>query len=160
MGKDIIITWPDQWNAILGNFILTGLHAACMHTCQDWLPQNWNYLMIVLDAHINRMFCNHHMTGVNALSPECVPPFKIVCSMVVTQAFFHAFLEERGGIFLRYIEFFLPNPWVFLGFAWVFRDLHEVFFLEICWVLQKLIDFLVKLLGFFLCLISILHQKT
>ena len=67
--------------------------------------------------------------------------------------FFHGFLEGWGGIFLRYIEFFLPNPWVFLGFAWVFWDLLE-FFLEICWVLQKLIDFFGKIVRFivFWCL--------
>ena len=58
----------------------------------------------------------------------------------ILQAFFHAFLEDRVGIFLRYIEFFLPNPWVFLGLAWVF--------LEICWVLQKLIDFFGKIVRF------------
>ena len=31
MGKEIRITWPDQSNATLNNFILTGVHAECMH---------------------------------------------------------------------------------------------------------------------------------
>ena len=35
MGKEIRITWLDQSNATLNNFILTGPHAACMHTCQN-----------------------------------------------------------------------------------------------------------------------------
>ena len=32
MGKKIKITWPDQSNATLNNFILTGVHAACMQS--------------------------------------------------------------------------------------------------------------------------------
>ena len=35
MGKEIRITWPDQSNATLNNFILTGVHAACMHCMQS-----------------------------------------------------------------------------------------------------------------------------
>ena len=42
MGIEIRITWPDQSNAILSKLILTCVYAACMHTCQDWVPQNWN----------------------------------------------------------------------------------------------------------------------
>ena len=70
MGKEIIITWPDQSNAILSNFILTGLHAACMHAACihvkiDYLRTEM-ILMNGLDAHIIRMFCNHHFTGLHA----------------------------------------------------------------------------------------------
>ena len=88
MGKEIIITWPDQSNAILSNFILTGLHAACcMHTCQYWLPQNWNdfdkcswcthctHHQNVLQSPLDRSACIF-----SSWSPECVPPVKIVCS--------------------------------------------------------------------------------
>ena len=32
MGKEIRITWPDQSNATLNSFILTGVHAECMHS--------------------------------------------------------------------------------------------------------------------------------
>ena len=32
MGKEFRITWLDQSNATLNNFILTGVHAACMHS--------------------------------------------------------------------------------------------------------------------------------
>ena len=31
MGKEIRITWQDQSNAAPNNFILTGVHAECMH---------------------------------------------------------------------------------------------------------------------------------
>ena len=72
MGKEIRITWPDQSNAILSNFILTGLHAACIHAACTIVKIEYirteMILMSVLDAHtahIIRMFCNHHLTGVH-----------------------------------------------------------------------------------------------
>ena len=73
MGKNIRITWPDQSNAILSNFILTGLHAACIHAACTHVKIEYirteMILMSVLDAHtahIIRMFCNHHLTGLHA----------------------------------------------------------------------------------------------
>ena len=73
MGKEIRITWPDQSNAILSNFILTGLHAACIHAACTHVKIEYirteMILMSVLDAHtahIIRMFCNHHLTGLHA----------------------------------------------------------------------------------------------
>ena len=55
MGKEIIITWPDQSNAILSHFISTGLHAACIHVKIDYLRTEM-ILMSVLDAHT----AHHH----------------------------------------------------------------------------------------------------
>ena len=70
MGKEIRIIWTDQSNAILSNFILTGLHAACMyaacrHVKIDYLSTEM-ILMRVLNAHIIKVFCNHHLTGLHA----------------------------------------------------------------------------------------------
>ena len=43
------------------------MHACCMHTCQDWVSQNWIDMMSVHDAQIIRVFFNHHLTGLHAI---------------------------------------------------------------------------------------------
>ena len=43
------------------------LHAFCMHTCQDWVSQNWIDMMSVHDAQIIRVFFNHHLTCLHAI---------------------------------------------------------------------------------------------
>ena len=63
------------------------MHPCCMHTCQDWVAQNWNDL----DECSFCTHCTHHQNVLqspldrsacifSSWSPECVPPVKIVCS--------------------------------------------------------------------------------
>ena len=59
------------------------LHAFCMHTCQDWVSQNWIDMMSVHDAQIISVFqspLDRSACNFSSWSPECVPPVKIVCS--------------------------------------------------------------------------------
>ena len=64
--------------------VACSLHAFCMHTCQDWVSQEWIYFdecswcthhLSVLQLPIDRSACIF-----SSWSPECVPPVKIVCS--------------------------------------------------------------------------------
>ena len=73
VGKRVRNTRKDQSKAGVINFILTGLHAACIHAACTHVKIEYlsteMILMSVLDAHtahIIRMFCNHHLTGLHA----------------------------------------------------------------------------------------------
>merc|ERR1711989_209698 len=94
-GKEIKITWPDQSNAILSNFILTCLHAACIHAACTNVKieclRTEMILMSVLDAHtahIIRMFCNYHLTGLHTFfhhEVQNVCHLSRLCALVVIQ---------------------------------------------------------------------------